>query len=543
MCESLLYRRISLRFLGVCFEVVPKVDVIAMRLAARQHEVKVVVGQPRQHAERLAPRDSQITLMRVSETLQGGNCQRHRRLVWYDDINVDDRLRCQADHGGATHMHDRRCVGQGRQEACCDRLEVMGPLGIPGDYYGWREHGQTVAGSQGMAFASQGPRGDPPPPPRERPRCRRARIRAQHADLPATKADDRLAAMAEAVDPRELVEVVQAFGATWTEAAADMETYLRSQVADDSHREVVGPLLAASGASGVVRVGGAEAATWGNPDSVEMTFSVTKSVVSLVAGLAFDDGLLLPDEPVSRSVSAPEFTGPHNSQITWRHLLQQTSQWEGTLWGKPTAADAQSFREGTEVHGTPPGQGWAYNDVRMNLLTYALTLLFQSNLGVVLEQRVMNPIGASNTWSWNGYSTSVVSLPSGPVTAVSGGAHWGGGLFISARDLALIGEVFLNEGRFDEQTIVSAEWVRQSWTPCPVKPEYGYLWWLNDTEKPWPGAPRTGRSARGNAGRHLLWVDPARELVLTSHWTEHPAEFIRAISALVPVDGGDSRSS
>ncbi|MEW1590388.1 hypothetical protein AB0283_33630, partial [Micromonospora vinacea] len=69
--------------------------------------------------------------------------------------------------------------------------------------------------------------------------------------------------------------------------------------------------------------------------------------------------------------------------------------------------------------------------------------------------------------------------------------------------------------------------------PCPVKREYGYLWWLNDEQVPWPGAPATGRSARGNGGRHLLWVDPARELVLVSHWTEEPLDLIRQVSRTV----------
>ena len=50
---------------------------------------------------------------------------------------------------------------------------------------------------------------------------------------------------------------------------------------------------------------------------------------------------------------------------------------------------------------------------------------------------------------------------------------------------------------------------------------------------PWPGALATGRSARGNGGRHLLWVDPARDLVLSSHWTEEPLELIRQVSGSV----------
>jgi CubicO group peptidase (beta-lactamase class C family) len=323
--------------------------------------------------------------------------------------------------------------------------------------------------------------------------------------------------------------------ARWTIGAADIETYLAAQVSDASHREIIGPLRASTGASGVVWVDGEEIARWGDADRPEMAFSVTKSVVSVVAGLAFDDGLLVPDQPVHEVVDITEFEGPHRNRITWRHLLQQTSQWEGELWGKPTGVDAQSFRERTEVHGTPPGEGWAYNDVRMNLLTYALTLLLRRPLPEVLRERVMEPLGASDGWSWNGYRTSFIQLGGRPVEVVSGGAHWGGGLIISARDLALIGQLFLGRGIHGRHRLLSAEWVGQSWAPCPVKPEYGYLWWLNDSEVTWPGAPSTGRSARGNGGRHLLWVDPARELVLASHWTDDALSLIRDVSSAVDV--------
>jgi CubicO group peptidase (beta-lactamase class C family) len=321
----------------------------------------------------------------------------------------------------------------------------------------------------------------------------------------------------------------------WTFGAADIETYLTSAVSDTSHREIVGPLRASVGASGVVWVHGEEAASWGDADAPEMAFSVTKSVVSVVAGLAFDDGLLVPDQPVREVVAVAEFEGRQRDQITWRHLLQQTSQWEGELWGKPSGVDAQSFREGTEVHGTPPGEGWAYNDVRMNLLTYALTLLFRRPLPDVLRERVMEPMAASDGWSWYGYRNSVIQLDGRSTEIVSGGAHWGGGLVISARDLALIGQLFLDRGTHAVRRLLSAKWVDLSWTPGLVKPEYGYLWWLNDNEIPWPGAPATGRSARGNGGRHLLWVDPARELVLVSHWTEDVLTLIRGVSEAVDV--------
>ncbi|WP_245607119.1 serine hydrolase domain-containing protein [Pseudonocardia spinosispora] len=332
------------------------------------------------------------------------------------------------------------------------------------------------------------------------------------------------------LDEFRLAEAIAARTGRWTRAAADMRTYLAAQVTDTDHTEVVGPLLDAGGGSGVVRFAGREVATWGDPSVPEMAFSATKSVASVAAGIAYDAGLLIPEQRVCEVLDLPEFAG---RDITWEHLLQQTSQWVGTLWGKPTSADAQSYREGTEVHGTPPGEGWAYNDVRMNLLTYALTVLLGRSLEDVLREEVMTGLGASSSWSWHGYRDSFVTVNGDSVPVVSGGAHWGGGLFISAADLALVGQLYLDGGSAGDNQLISGEWIRRSWAPCVVKPEYGYLWWLNDEAKPWPAAPSTGRGARGNLGRHLLWIDPARDLVLCSRWTEDVHRLLTTVSAAI----------
>ncbi|QWZ09691.1 serine hydrolase [Nocardioides panacis] len=241
----------------------------------------------------------------------------------------------------------------------------------------------------------------------------------------------------------------------------DMASYLATQVGDASHRDVLGPLLDGAGPSGVVVRRGTVLASWGDPTRVEMAFSVTKSVLSLVAGIAHDDGLLHLDEPVTRRVDLPQLANPHGRLVTWRHLLDQTSQWEGELWGKPTSVDVQSTREGTESAGGLPGAGWAYNDVRVNLAALALTALLRSSLPDVLRERILDPIGASTSWSWHGYPNSRITLddaddpddpddPDGADEAltpvVSGGAHWGGGLWISALDLARIGHLCLHRG-------------------------------------------------------------------------------------------------
>ena len=82
-------------------------------------------------------------------------------------------------------------------------------------------------------------------------------------------------------------------------------------------------------------------AEWGETTRVDMTFSVTKSFLSTVVGLLWQKGLIRDvTDPVGGYMPTPElFDGPHNSKITWEHLLRQTSDWQGTLWGKPDWAD------------------------------------------------------------------------------------------------------------------------------------------------------------------------------------------------------------
>jgi CubicO group peptidase (beta-lactamase class C family) len=319
-----------------------------------------------------------------------------------------------------------------------------------------------------------------------------------------------------------------------TPGIEDMAKYLTKQVQDESHREVSGPLLPASGASGVIVHGDEVVAGWGDPAAPEMAFSATKSVVSMVAGVAVRSGLLRDvEEPVSARVTLPEFAAGSASTITWEHLLQQTSQWDGELWGKPAAADAQS-KTPKSAADAEPGSIWSYNDVRVNLLCLALTALFRAPLPTVLDEHIMRPLGASTTWSWHGYSNSTLTVETGRIPVVSGGAHWGGGLFVSANDLALLGRLCLNHGRWAGQVLIDSEWIARSWHPSTHNPDYGYLWWLNSRQAVLPTAPATGVLARGNQGQHVLWIDPARDLVIATHWSPDMGHFIGDVSRAFP---------
>jgi CubicO group peptidase (beta-lactamase class C family) len=88
---------------------------------------------------------------------------------------------------------------------------------------------------------------------------------------------------------------------------------------------------------------------------------------------------------------------------------------------------------------------------------------------------------------------------------VPGGGHWGGGLFIGARDHARFGLLIGRQGDWGGRQILSRDWVRRMLTPSPTLTNYGYLWWLAAR----PGVPAKSFSALG-AGSNVIWVDPSR---------------------------------
>lgn len=304
--------------------------------------------------------------------------------------------------------------------------------------------------------------------------------------------------------------------------------------------EILGPTHVRGGPAGIVLHRGARVAEWGDASRPDMTFSVAKSYLAVLAGIAHGDGLLSDVErPVAETAIDDGFASPHNRAIAWKHLLQQTSEWEGTLWDKPDlvdrnrSLDGDNSRKGQHRELQPPGQYWEYNDVRVNRLSLSLMQLFRRPLPEVLAERVMRPLGASQTWGWHGYRNSTVELDGKAMTSVPGGSHWGGGLWISARDQARLGLMVLRGGRWGESRILSDAWVRAMLEPCPLKRDYGYLWWLNSDRARYPAASDKAYAAVG-AGGNLILCEPAHDLVLVARWCAPEAtnELIaRAIAA------------
>ena len=322
-----------------------------------------------------------------------------------------------------------------------------------------------------------------------------------------------------------------------TSMPEDPGQYLRDRFEGQPYQEIVGPTQDRGGVNGLVLRDGHVVAEWGDTDRVDMTFSVTKSYLSTVAGLAFDRGLIRDlDDRVAEYVDDGSFASAQNAPITWRMLLQQTSEWEGTLWEKPDQADR---RMGVDRQLQVPGTFWEYNDVRVNLLAYALLHVWGEPLPDVLRREVMDPIGASDAWRWHGYETSWTEIDGVRMQSVSGGGHWGGGIFIGTADHARFGQLFLDRGRWDGAQLISERWIDEATTPAPIQPNYGFMWWLNTDRAQFPSAPESSFFALGAGSTSVIWVDPEHGIVTATRWvdgTEHVDEFIRLVLEAIDDD-------
>lgn len=304
-----------------------------------------------------------------------------------------------------------------------------------------------------------------------------------------------------------------------------------------------GPLHARGPCSGLIVQHGQVLAAWGEPDRSDQTFSVAKTYLALLAGVAQHRGLL-PDvnEAVVRRVPGIGFDTPHNQAVTWQHLLQQTSEWQGQCGGLPDQVDrwrtvSHDPRPAGGPKGgprplQPPGSYWEYNDVRINQLSLALLHLFERPLESVFREDLLQPLGGQDPMAWEPYDDGWVNVAGQRLPTVPGGTHWGGGVRISARDQLRVGQLLLDDGVHQGQRLLPAGWVQQMSTPCSIAPFYGWLVWLNADGRSFPGAATRSFFMQG-AGGHMTWVDPDRQAVVVTRWLDpaHAAPFLAQVAA------------
>ena len=322
----------------------------------------------------------------------------------------------------------------------------------------------------------------------------------------------------------------------------------------------IGPMADRGPSSGVIVYKGFIIAEWGNANAVEMVHSVTKTFLSTVVGLAVEKGLIhsindkvypyLPPielantpitsdlNPITQTSFIYPFETEHNRKINWEHLLRQTSDWEGVLWGKPDWADRPSDKseEWTTRKRFEPGTVYKYNDTRVNALALAATTVWRKPLPEVLREQVMQPIGASNTWAWTGYKNAWIILDGKMIRSVSGGGHFGGGLFINAYDMARFGLLTLRKGNWNGKQIISENWIKKSTMPTSANTGYGFMnYFLNTDKKMYPSAPASSYAHIGN-GTNAIYVDQENDLVAVIKWMDDKSidGFLKLVLTALP---------
>ncbi len=331
---------------------------------------------------------------------------------------------------------------------------------------------------------------------------------------------------------RAVADYAQAHESDWGRDPVADETSWGIHLADPPPwNRLLGPVFARGGPNGVVLREGKEIARWGDPTRADLTFSIAKTYLALLAGVAHDRGLLPdPDQRVGAQLPGIGFDDVHNMGVTWDHLLQQTSEWSGTCFDIPDQVDHHrrlSFEpakpgekvpaKGSRRELTAPGTTWEYNDVRINQLSLALAHLFGGALPDVFDEAICRPLGIDRNWHWHGYLNSWVTVGSKRVQSVPGGSHWGGGIRISACDQARIARLVLSDGEVDGKRILSKEWLARMRAPCRIAPFYGYLLWLNTGRRLFPAAPVTATFAIG-AGSSIVAHLPEQAMVIVMRW-------------------------
>ena len=299
----------------------------------------------------------------------------------------------------------------------------------------------------------------------------------------------------------------------------DLRVEILKGFSSEPYHSILGPTKKRGETNGLIVKDGYIIASWGDTKRVDMTFSVTKSYLSAVAGIAYDNKLIDSEEDyVSKYLWDKTFDGNKNSRITWEHLLNQSSDWKGSLWGindwedRPdTSKEIDDWRLEPQKE---PGTFYKYNDVRVNVLAYSLLHVFREALPKVLKKYIMDPIGASNSWRWYGYENSWINLDGVMTQSVSGGGHNGGGIFINSEDHARFGLLYLNDGVWNNKRIISKEWIDKSLNPSNTNSEYGFMWWLN-TE--WNNLPDNLYYGSGFGGNYIV-VIPDENMVVVGRW-------------------------
>jgi len=326
-------------------------------------------------------------------------------------------------------------------------------------------------------------------------------------------------------DSKKLDKAVQFAKDNEYSGSRDLRIAILKGFKAEPFHNILGPTKKRGGPAGLIIKDGYIAAQWGDVSRVDMTFSVTKSYLSSLVGLAIDEKLISnTHDKVVDYVWDGTFRGKHNNKVSWHNLLNQSSDWSGELFGIKDWADRPPKTGGLDDwkqrQFNEPGTKMEYNDVRVNVLAYSLLNVWRKPLPQVLKQKIMDPIGASTTWRWFGYEDAWVTIDGMKMKSVTGGGHSGGGVFISTLDQARFGLLFLNEGQWNNKQLISQNWVKQVQKPSQANKSYGYMWWLNQDVRKWEQVDDESIYYAAGFGGNYIVVDKTHNLLVVTRWLE-----------------------
>jgi CubicO group peptidase (beta-lactamase class C family) len=237
-----------------------------------------------------------------------------------------------------------------------------------------------------------------------------------------------------------------------------------------------------------------------SPETRSPVHSIAKSVLSILIGVAIDKGRLRLDEKLGEALpeSLEGRADPGMREITIRDLLTMTGGFDGTP-GSVDVPETEMWRwmlEGRLRY--PPGSHFEYNGKGPNLLSVALSRAIHQKGDRFARENLFRPLGIEN-YVWD--------------SDAEGHLIGDTDLFLTARDMAKIGLLYLQQGLWNGASIVSGEYVADSTMRHndggpPVRADYGYLWWVGRTR-----AQLDTYFAAGS-GSQLIAVVPSRNLVV-----------------------------
>ncbi|NDK57101.1 serine hydrolase domain-containing protein [Pontibacter fetidus] len=263
------------------------------------------------------------------------------------------------------------------------------------------------------------------------------------------------------------------------------------------------------------------------------SFSMAKSIVSMLVGAALRDGVIKSiDQPVADFL--PSFKEGAKQKITIKHLLTMSSglNWDES-YANPLSVTTEAYY-GTNLKKVikrleaveEPGQTFSYKSGDTQILGMVVEAATRKSLSQYAEEKLWKPLGAEHDAEWS------VDNPTGTEKAYCC-------FFSNARDFARIGKLYLQNGIWNSDTIVDPAYVRVSITPNGLPTEtgepadYGYQWWLLPNYK--------GQNifyARGILGQYII-VIPEKELVIVrlgkqrdEKINNHPSEVLAMIDAV-----------